>query len=102
MSSSLRRLVRRLSSGLALGALAGALACDETPPGPEKPLPPDSPSPSDAPSPLESSRPSESSESSPTIGVLRSGLDAASGGTVVEFDLSHGLGERAGNIDFFS
>ena len=43
-----------------------------------------------------------SSDSSPGIGMLRSGLDAAGRGAVVEFDLSRGLGERAGNISLFS
>jgi len=43
-----------------------------------------------------------SSDTSPGIGVLRSGLDAAGRGAVVEFDLSHGLGERAGSISFLS
>jgi protease-4 len=33
---------------------------------------------------------------------LRSGLDAAGDGVVVEFDLAHGLGESAGNISLFS
>jgi protease-4 len=36
------------------------------------------------------------------VGVLRSGLDAASGGVVVEFDLSRGLSEEATRLSFFS
>jgi protease-4 len=34
--------------------------------------------------------------------MLRSGLDSAGSGVVVEIDLSHGLGERAGQISFLS
>ena len=40
-------------------------------------------------------------ESSP-IGMLRDGIDSASGGAVVEIDLSRGLSERAGQMSFFS
>ena len=36
------------------------------------------------------------------MGVLRGGLDAASGGVVVEFDLSRGLSEEATQLSFFS
>lgn len=43
-----------------------------------------------------------SSAASAGVGVLRSGLDAAGGGAVVEFDLSRGLGESAGGIALFS
>jgi protease-4 len=93
MNPSLRRLLRRVS----LGVLACALvACDESRPPPEKPLPPELPSPSAPP------EPSAPRVSSPAIGVLRDGLDRAGGGVVVELDLSHGLGERAGSIGLFS
>jgi protease IV len=45
----------------------------------------------------------DSSEpSQPSIGVLRSGLDTASGGAVIEIDLSHGVGESAGNLSLLS
>jgi protease-4 len=37
-----------------------------------------------------------------SIGVLRSGLDAAGSGAVVEIDLAHGVGERAGNLSLLS
>jgi protease-4 len=87
MTMSLRRLLRRV----VMGAFACVLACDQSPP--EPPPPPESSPESPAPA---------SPESSPAIGVLRSGLDAASGGTVVEFDLSRGLGERAGSMSLFS
>jgi protease-4 len=40
--------------------------------------------------------------SQPGIGVLRSGLDAASGGVVIEIDLSDGVGELAGNLSLLS
>jgi protease-4 len=43
-----------------------------------------------------------SESTSQSIGVLRSGLDAAGGGAVVEIDLSHGLGERASSLSLFS
>jgi protease-4 len=43
-----------------------------------------------------------SEPSSQSVGVLRSGLDAAGSGAVVELDLSHGLGERAGGISLLS
>jgi protease IV len=45
----------------------------------------------------------QSSQShSQSIGMLRTGLDAAGGGAVIELDLSHGLGEHAGNISLLS
>jgi protease-4 len=45
----------------------------------------------------------QSSEShSQSIGVLRTGLDAVGSGAVIEVDLSHGLGEHAGNISLLS
>ncbi len=37
-----------------------------------------------------------------TINMLRSGLDAASTGVVVEYDLSHGLGEQAAQFSLLS
>lgn len=40
--------------------------------------------------------------SSGPLGALRSGLKGASGGAVVELDLSHGLSERAGQLGLFS
>jgi protease-4 len=43
-----------------------------------------------------------SESTSQSIGVLRSGLDAAGGGAVVEIDLSHGLGERASSLSLLS
>ena len=36
------------------------------------------------------------------VGLLRSGVDAASGGAVVEIDLGKGLSEHAGQMSFFS
>ena len=36
------------------------------------------------------------------VGMLRTGLDAAGSGSVIEFDLSHGLGERADGISLLS
>lgn len=90
-----RTLGGRLHLGVSiLGLAACALACDEAP----EPRPTE-------PGLAGASSSSESSDSpgpSPAIGVLRSGLDAAGGGVVVEFDLSRGLGERAGDIDLFS
>jgi len=44
----------------------------------------------------------ESPAPSGAVGMLRSGLDAAGSGVVVELDLSHGLGERAGQMNLFS
>lgn len=94
MRPSLRRMLRRLS----LGALACALACDQSQPS-QPPAPPE-PAPTE-PAPSQPAQP-DAPESSPAVGVLRSGLDAASGGAVVEFDLSHGLGERAGSMSLLS
>lgn len=39
---------------------------------------------------------------SQAVGMLRSGLDAVGNGSVVELDLSHGLGERADGISLLS
>jgi protease-4 len=44
----------------------------------------------------------QSSDTSTAIGMLRSGLDAASGGVVVEFDLTRGLSEQAAQVSLFS
>ncbi|HTV19525.1 MAG TPA: S49 family peptidase [Polyangiaceae bacterium] len=86
MKSTQRSLLARLHIVASFAALAVGLACDQPPST-------SSDSASDS---------NESGDSSPAIGVLRSGLDAAGGGVVVEIDLSHGLGERAGNLDLFS
>lgn len=67
-----RTRVRRLSGILGLGVLLGTAACDREAPAPDG------------------------------IGVLRSGLDAAGSGAVIEIDLSHGLGEHAGSLSLFS
>jgi protease IV len=44
----------------------------------------------------------ESPRTSTAIGMLRSGLDQASGGVLVELDLSHGLSEKAPEFNFLS
>lgn len=68
----MRRSLRRLALGLGLAASLGVTGCDQSPDAPD------------------------------SVGVLRGGLDAVGTGAVVEFDLSHGLGERAGQINFLS